>query len=164
MYRIAVTGHRPNKLYGYDLHHPKWIKLAWKMREILLDRIKTHKEIECITGMALGVDQLFGLVALKLKNQNYPVSILAAVPCLNQPEKWPDRTYWDKIKDNSDIVHYVHNGPYTNTCMNDRNKYMVDRADEIIAVWDGSGGGTSRCVNYAKKQGKPVINIYEPDD
>jgi len=45
--------------------------------------------------------------------------------------------------------------------MNDRNKYMVDRADEIIAVWDGSNSGTSNCINYAKKQGKPVINIYE---
>ena len=32
-----------------------------------------------------------------------------------------------------------------------RNEYMVDLADKIIAVWDGSNGGTANCVKYAEK-------------
>lgn len=42
-----------------------------------------------------------------------------------------------------------------------RNQWMVDRADAVLAVWDGSPGGTANCVNYARKVGKP-ITIIDP--
>lgn len=44
-----------------------------------------------------------------------------------------------------------------------RNEYMVDNADVVIAVWDGSKGGTCNCVNYAKKIGKNIIQINPKD-
>ena len=44
---------------------------------------------------------------------------------------------------------------------------MVDLADRVIAVWDGSKGGTTffdllcfaNCVKYAEKIGKKIIRI-----
>lgn len=36
---------------------------------------------------------------------------------------------------------------------------MVDRCDRLIAVWDGSNGGTGNCVKYAKEVGKPIVVI-----
>lgn len=36
---------------------------------------------------------------------------------------------------------------------------MVDLADMVIAVWDGSKGGTGNCVQYAQKKGKEFIRI-----
>ena len=138
----------------------RWIDLAKKMRIFLLRRLEEHKEIECITGMALGVDQLYGLVALKLKNEGHNVQIFAALPCQNQNSKWKDDKYWKTLMENVDTIHYVHDGPYTQSCMQERNIFMVDRADEILAVWDGTPGGTANCVNYAKLKQKKIINIY----
>lgn len=36
---------------------------------------------------------------------------------------------------------------------------MVDLADKVIAVWDGSNGDTGNCVRYAEKCGKEIIRI-----
>ena len=36
---------------------------------------------------------------------------------------------------------------------------MVDNSDIIIAVWDGTKGGTYNCVQYAKKKNKEIIQI-----
>jgi hypothetical protein len=36
---------------------------------------------------------------------------------------------------------------------------MVDNSDLLIAVWDGSSGGTSNCVSYATIKGKQIIRI-----
>ena len=36
---------------------------------------------------------------------------------------------------------------------------MVDLADKIIAVWNGSKSGTGHTVEYANKCNKPVILI-----
>ena len=44
--------------------------------------------------------------------------------------------------------------------MQERNIFMVDRADEILAVWNGTSGGTKNCIDYAKKQNKIITNIY----
>jgi nucleoside 2-deoxyribosyltransferase len=44
-------------------------------------------------------------------------------------------------------------------CMQDRNIWMVDHCDALIAVWDGTSGGTANCVGYAKRVGKPIVYI-----
>jgi len=43
--------------------------------------------------------------------------------------------------------------------MQKRNEYMVDNSNIVIAVWDGTKGGTYNCVKYAEKLGKEVIII-----
>lgn len=40
---------------------------------------------------------------------------------------------------------------------------MVNNSDIVIAVWNGSKGGTGNCVNYAKMQKKEII-VINPDD
>ena len=40
--------------------------------------------------------------------------------------------------------------------MKKRNRYMVDQADVLLAVWDGTPSGTGSTVQYAKTQGKAV--------
>lgn len=34
---------------------------------------------------------------------------------------------------------------------------LIEENDRLIALWDGTPGGTKNCVDYAKKKGKPVI-------
>ncbi len=40
-----------------------------------------------------------------------------------------------------------------------RNEYMVDRADLVLALWNGTPGGTGNCVRYARTRGVPVFVI-----
>lgn len=37
-----------------------------------------------------------------------------------------------------------------------RNKLIIERADEVVAFWDGSSSGTMYSVKYARKLGKTV--------
>ena len=44
--------------------------------------------------------------------------------------------------------------------MSKRNKYMVDKADHVIAVWNGQqNGGTWNTIKYVKKCNNPLEDM-----
>lgn len=155
--KISVTGHRPNKMYGYNLKDTRWIELKNKFKEIL----KQNNCTEAISGMALGVDTVFALAVLELKNEDYPIKLHCAIPCKNHSCKWIKESIdlYNKILSKADIVKLVSDEEYKPWLMQKRNEYMVDLADKVIAVWDGTNGGTGNCVKYANKVKKDVIRI-----
>lgn len=63
------------------------------------------------------------------------------------------------ILSKADTVKLVSDEEYKPWLMQKRNEYMVDLADVVIAVWDGSNSGTGNCVKYAQKCGKEIIQI-----
>ena len=81
--KIAVTGHRPNKLYGYNLSNERYQKMKTWMKDFL----KTKNCRMAVSGMALGVDQLFALAVLELKDEGYDIKLHCAIPCKNHPCK-----------------------------------------------------------------------------
>lgn len=165
MYILTVTGHRPNKL-GSDLY--KWnSELSKKYITFFMQYIadlseQTGDTIVCRSGMALGVDTMFALACLRLRKLNYPVQLECCIPCLNQSSKWSaDSTkLYDLIVANADKITYVSNKPYTSTCMQERNKYMVNGCNSVLAIWDGTRGGTANCISYAKSQNKPIVIVH----
>ena len=40
-----------------------------------------------------------------------------------------------------------------------RNRYLVDHANFLIAVYDGKPGGTQYTVEYARKKGLEIVQI-----
>jgi uncharacterized phage-like protein YoqJ len=44
--------------------------------------------------------------------------------------------------------------------MQKRNEWMTDNSKYIIAVWDGTKGGTGNCVNYGKKVNKLITSLH----
>ena len=42
-----------------------------------------------------------------------------------------------------------------------RNEWMVNNADRVVALWNGTPGGTTGTVNYAKQQGIPIDNLWD---
>ena len=40
-----------------------------------------------------------------------------------------------------------------------RNKKMIEMADHILAVWDGSSRGTKQTIDYAVKLGKKITVV-----
>lgn len=154
---IMVTGHRPDKLPGgYNLESP-----ANKLLEESLYRIlRKAQPTSVITGMALGVDQIFLTAALRLR-QTQELHIIAAVPCLGQERIWPIKAQgiYAAMLDKCDTVKIL-SKEYTRNCMCERNQWMVDKCTSAIAVYDGSAGGTQDAVNKLKTAKKNILVIH----
>jgi uncharacterized phage-like protein YoqJ len=162
-YYIAFTGHRPEKIGGYNAASPLRVAVKEAIKEKLQRAISKFGEshsIVAITGGALGVDQDAALVAHSL---NLP--FIVAIPCKGQDSKWPleSRTQYRKILSFASKIVMVYDGPYNYTCMQDRNKWMVDHCNVLVAIWDGTSGGTAHCVNYARNASKPIVMINPLD-
>ena len=63
--KICVTGHRPNKMYGYDIYNKQWTELKEEFKNLL----KENNCEEAITGMALGVDTIFAIGGFRVKRR-----------------------------------------------------------------------------------------------
>jgi len=149
---VAFTGHRPDKLGGYKLPNDTYIKVCrdidWLLKELNPEKV--------ISGMALGVDQWAAHIAYKLG-----IPFVAAIPFEGQEMAWPEasqKTYRVLRKFASEEV-IVSPGGYSADKMQVRNIWMVDNCDSLIAVWDGSKGGTGNCVEYAKSVERKIYQI-----
>lgn len=119
--------------------------------------------------MALGVDTWAAEAVLlcgHLTNpEHHQYRLIAVIPFVGQQNKWPieSQLKWTKIIHKADDLFFVDKEGYAPWKLTNRNKWMVDRSDVVIAVWDGEKkGGTYHCVSYAEKQGKKIINLW-PD-
>lgn len=149
---VAFTGHRPNKLGGYNLPNPIYIKVCQQI-DATLRELKPEK---IISGMALGIDQWAANIACKLN-----IPFIAAIPFANQDRVWIEeskRAYHALLNKAVEQV-IVCEGGYSAYKMQIRNEWMVDRCDKLIAVWDGTEGGTGNCVKYAQSKNKDIIYI-----
>lgn len=159
--KIGVTGHRPNKMYGYDIYNKQWNTLKEMFKKLLIE----NNCDEAITGMALGVDTVFALAVLELKEEGHNIKLHCAIPCRNHSCKWAKESVdlYNSILAKADKVVLVTDEEYKPWLMQKRNEYTVDLADKLIAVWDGSSGGTGNCVRYAAKRSKEII-VIKPGD
>lgn len=154
---IAVTGHRPDKLGGYR-NFEGFKAIRRHMRSFLEEA--PDGEIELISGGALGIDLLWMQTGIII---GFPV--IAALPFEGYDLRWPEasRKEYQKWLDKCREVVYVSPGGYHPAKMQTRNEWMVDRADSIVAYWNGSEGGTANCVGYAQAKGVRTT-IFNPDD
>lgn len=126
-----------------------------------LDRLVADGYTEFISGMALGFDTLAAKMVLKKRKAGLPLRLVCALPCKNQDKLWThtQKREYAGVLQAADAVVTVSQTEYTAGCMQKRNRYMVDRADLVVACLYHSRGGTLQTVTYAQKQGKPVINV-----
>lgn len=157
----AFTGHRPQSLpFGFDESDERCTALKSVMQEQIVKLIENKGVTHFITGMALGVDIYAAEIVLNLKAKYPDITLESAIPCETQAIKWAvaarERYYNIAAKCDKETMLQRE---YTPDCMEKRNRYMVDHADYILAVWNGSPSGTGKTVRYAHQQGKPVITI-----
>jgi uncharacterized phage-like protein YoqJ len=149
---IAGTGHRPDKLGGYSN------EVCRRLVALASASLLKYKPEYTISGMALGWDQ-----ALAQASVNLGIPFIAAIPCDGQEAIWPEssRLYYKNLLELAkEIKMCGPGGPYAPWKMLYRDKWMVDNADLILALWNGSKGGTGHTVKYAEKVGKPYINLW----
>lgn len=156
----AVSGHRPEKLpWGYDETDPRCMALKREMYDLLLQLVRGGCR-SFLCGMARGVDLYFLEILLELR-QEYPLTIEAAVPCPSQAAAWREdqRDRYEKGLRACDCV-TVLEAEYTQGCMLRRNRYMVDKADLLLTVYDGSSGGTAATIEYARERGVTILPLW----
>lgn len=152
---LAVTGHRPDKIGGYKPNPLReWVRA--QIRAALED-LKPERGI---TGMALGVDQDFAEACVALG-----IPFTAAVPFEGQESRWPppSRRFYHQLIEQAAEVVYVSELGYARWKMEARNHWMVDHSDRLLAIWDGTLGGTGGTVLYAERVGRPIQRI-DPKD
>lgn len=153
----CFTGHRPNKLGGYRPN-----PLGNTVRDLLYQAIEKALSAgynSFISGGALGIDQWALEILLEKRAQIQ--KIIVARPFPSQACRWPAdsvRHYMNLLSQSDEIID-VCDDPYEPWKMQKRNEWMVDHSDLVIAVWDGSKGGTANCVTYAKSKQTSIWHI-----
>ena len=146
----AFTGHRTKKLLGcWEESGPKYDKICEQIEKALNE---IHP-VKAISGMALGIDQWAANICIKLG-----IPLIAAIPFIGQERRWPaekQSTYHKLLLLAAEQI-IVCEGPYASWKMQKRNEWMVDNCSILIAVHNGSSGGTANCLKYAAKIGREV--------
>lgn len=136
-------------------------------RALLPDRLETQIKAlidrgvcDFITGGARGFDTLAALAVLKVRSEIPSIRLLLALPCKEQTKGWTRReqALYEDILKRADDVHYL-SEHYTKTCMQQRNRYMVDHSENCVFYLTAQRGGTYQTVAYAIRQDLQLFNI-----
>lgn len=145
-HRCAFTGHRPEKLLMSESEICE--QLRWEVARAIEDGFTVF-----ITGMARGVDIWAAEIVLQFRREMPALRLVCACPYPRYNAMWVEQ--WKRrsaiIEENADIVKYV-SAEYSRGCFQRRNMWMIDHAARLIAVYNGSSGGTYNTIRYARQR------------
>ena len=156
----AFTGHRAAKLpWGFREDDPA----CRELKQRLHDAVYALYDEGCrrfYCGMANGSDMYFCEAVLQLREERPDVTIEAVIPWEGQADRWGDalRRRYDRLVSECDYQTLVQTH-YSQDCMMRRNRYMVDHADVLLAVYNGKSGGTRSTMLYAMRRGLQIIEL-----
>lgn len=156
---VAVTGHRPDKLpdraTGYKVPNPYYDIVV----KGLVEAFTKFEPDYVLTGMALGVDQWAAEICL-----NMTIPFVAAIPFEGQEKMWPPHSqakyHW--LLSRAYAKYVICEGGFEPWKMQKRNEWMVDSCHQLVAVWNGSPGGTQNCITYATTKKKAIHYVPLP--
>ena len=157
----AFTGHRPKRLpWGSKEDDPYCVALKIMLRRMVEQAVQRGCR-HFLCGMALGCDTYFAETVLDVKKDIPDIRLEAVVPCPGQASRWhtADRLRYENLLNRCDVVTVLEDA-YSDGCMQRRNRAMVDRADLLITVWNGSAGGTGSTVRYAERRGVELLPVW----
>ena len=114
------------------------------------------------SGGALGFDLLAAESVLRIRNSSSDVHLRMILPCRDQTKHWncAERKRYNSIIGLADDVIFLQES-YTQYCMHERNRMLVDTASVIVSYLMHEHGGTAYTVRYAKSKCKKIINIAD---
>lgn len=146
----CFTGHRELPAVGAIAEHTKE-----RIRALINDGVT-----EFISGGAVGYDLLAAELCLAEKASSPEIRLVIAVPCPEQDRYYSEENQrrYRAVLSRADEVVLV-SEHYFNGCMQVRDRYMVDRADVVVAYCTKTTGGTYYTARYAEKKEKTVYYI-----
>lgn len=153
LHRCCFTGHRPEKLKRSE----SAIKAA--LREQINQAVHDGFTV-FITGMARGVDLWAAEIVLDLRKRNKEIKLICALPHDGFEVRWSPswQQLYRHVLSEADLTRVISKGYYTGVYQV-RNEWMVNHSARVIAVFNGQPSGTKNTIDYAHRQGVPVIQI-----
>ena len=156
----CVTGHR-------DLPQKEINRIKAALRQEI-EKAVADGFTRFISGFAEGLEQSFAEIVLEMQKSNQALELVALIPYQKRLDNLREkrRTY-EMLEACTDIV--VIREKYQPSVYSQRNRYMVEHSDRVIAVYDGrEKGGTAgaiRFTNVLKKELReiPVGELIMPD-
>ncbi len=167
----AFSGYRPSKLPFKSEEDPECILLKMRLRDEIYSAIDDGCT-DFLSGMALGTDTWAAELVLEAQETLSgirPIHLHAYLPFPGQDARWSakNRRRYHKILAVCDSI-TVLSSQYLPDCMERRNRAMIQRANRLIAVFDGKSGGTQNTIRMAHEKGitlcilSPVPPNYFP--
>ena len=147
---LGITGHRPHKIGAEETPLRNWVRAE------IYGALLHLRPTKAISGMAVGIDQDFAVMCTRLD-----IPFVAAVPFEGQERRWPPSAqvhYRGLLSRATDVV-YVSDPGYAHWKMDVRNAWIVDHCTHLLAVFDGTPGGTANTFNYATRVGREISRI-----
>ncbi len=159
MYSVSFTGHRPEKLPYFSEDDPMCIDVKERIKQ-QVEKLINEGADSFNSGMARGVDIWCAEIVLEFKEKYPHIKLTAVIPCKTQTRNWGynDAERYRNILAKCDKTIYT-SEEYSKSCMLKRDRALVEMCDVLIAVFDGTKGGTKYTVDYANKKMKKVIII-----
>lgn len=163
----CFTGYRPHRFqFSPDGLRPEQVQAALgeQIRRLYDEGYRTF-----ISGMSAGVDLWAAAEVLALRESHPDAELIAAVPFAGQESHWPiplQREY-RRILDAAQQTQVLFDATAAEQnaaeCYKKRNRWMVDRADTVLAVCEidvaDSRTGTAATVRYARRLQKRILYI-----
>ena len=157
----AFTGHRPQNLpWQFNENDTNCLKLKQILNQ-QISQLAKNGFTDFLSGMALGSDTWAAEAVLNLRKKKPALKLHCILPCKTQAEKWPvsEQERYQKILAQADSIFFTSRNYHPN-CMLERNRFMVEKARMLLAVYNGQPhSGTAAAVRHAQKLGCDIIII-----
>ena len=156
----CFSGHRPQELFAFESEEAVFAKICAAVNGAVADG---YTDFLC--GGCIGGDFLFAdaVILARAAHEEGKIRLHLCLPCRDQAAKWSreDRDRYSGYLEIADSVVCLAE-KYDADCMARRNRYMVDRASLLIVACNGTPGGTSYTLRYARKCGLRVVSLLAP--
>ncbi len=161
MKTCAFTGHRPQNLpWQFNENDKNCLKLKQILNQ-QISQLAKNGFTDFLSGMALGSDTWAAEAVLNLRKKKPALKLHCILPCKTQAEKWPvsEQERYQKILAQADSIFFTSRNYHPN-CMLERNRFMVEKAHLLLAVYNGQPhSGTAAAVRHAQRLGCDIIII-----
>ena len=164
----CFTGYRPHRFaFSPDGLRPEQVQAALgeQIRRLYEEGVRTF-----ISGMSAGVDMWAAAEVVALRRDHPEVQLVAAVPFSGQEVRWsiPLQKEYHRLLAECQQVEILFEEQEaladSSACYRRRNRWMVDRADVVLAVCEidlaDPRTGTAATVRYARGQQRRIVYIH----
>ena len=137
------------------------LKIEGRLEQLIQALLRDHEYVEFLVGRDGEFDQLVSSAIRRCKREyrsdnSAHIWVLPYVTAEFRDNEESFRDYYDGIE-----VCEAATGCHYKNAHQTRNRAMVDRSDLVVFCIQHTSGGAWQTMKYAKKQGKPYINLKE---
>ena len=137
------------------------LKIEGRLEQLIQALLRDHEYVEFLVGRDGEFDQLVSSAIRRCKREyrsdnSAHIWVLPYVTAEFRDNEESFRDYYDEIE-----VCEAATGCHYKNAHQTRNRAMVDSSDLVVFCIQHTSGGAWQTMKYAKKQGKPYINLKE---